>query len=274
MPKRDDSISLDALPSIQAEKRLSNDASKQSKKTNSQSHAHTANTPWFLWCVTVCLLIACVSLSFYSYQQQQTIEKNELRLAALEGRLSNTDESLSQSSVAMQLRLVELKERTDELWTQMDKLWASAWRRNQTELKDLSKQFAETQNQVSGFAKDNTKYQQVLADLGKDLKTEAQKTKQLETNLTKQTAQVEGLKDQAATIEKQLSQMKQSASKLAQTDEQLAELKKQQQQLQQQMQETHEWIESNNAFRKKTNQTLNLLDARMKSLHPAEDNPQ
>lgn len=266
MPKRDDdSINLDALPSLQADKRLDENTSKtnQSVTKADKSRLASKSTPWLLWCITICLLLACICLALYSYQQQQLIDKSEARLAALEGRLSTTDESLSQSSVAMQLRLVELKERTDELWTQMDKLWASAWRRNQTELKDLSKQFSETEKTVKSFASDNAAFKKHLATLESNLKQQAQAATKLEKQFTSQAHELKTLNNKTAAIESQLLQLEGVEQKFAQ-------LQKQQQQVQQQITEINEWLESNNAFRKKTNQTLNQLDARMKSLHPTE----
>jgi septal ring factor EnvC (AmiA/AmiB activator) len=42
----------------------------------------------------------------------------------------------------------ELANRAEELWGQMDKLWASAWRRNQKDIKDLSKVVEDNRTQA------------------------------------------------------------------------------------------------------------------------------
>ncbi len=73
-----------------------------------------------------------------SRTQQSELLAAQARISDLEKRLSATGEEMDQSAVAMQVKVTELAKKTDELWEQMDKLWASAWRRNQTEIKELS----------------------------------------------------------------------------------------------------------------------------------------
>ena len=85
--------------------------------------------------------------------QKKVLLDAQQSIAELENRLSATDEEMGQSAVALQVKVTELGEKADQLWEQMDKLWASAWRRNQSEIKtlrqkvdnqsgDLSKQFS------------------------------------------------------------------------------------------------------------------------------------
>ena len=79
-------------------------------------------------------------------QQQQMIVAAQKRITDLERALSSTDEEMGQSTVALQVKVQTLMEKSEELWDQMDKLWASAWRRNQSEIKDLensTKKYAE-----------------------------------------------------------------------------------------------------------------------------------
>ncbi len=94
------------------------------------------------WGVTAFILVLFgFGGSYYLYQQselqQAQLHEADLRIQELERRLSATGEELDQSAVALRVQVTELKEKTDVLWDEMDKLWASAWRRNQSELKDL-----------------------------------------------------------------------------------------------------------------------------------------
>jgi chromosome segregation ATPase len=72
-------------------------------------------------------------------QANQELLSAQARIQELENRLNATGEEMGNSTVALQVKLTELTKRSDELWEQMDKLWASAWRRNQKELRDLEK---------------------------------------------------------------------------------------------------------------------------------------
>lgn len=67
----------------------------------------------------------------------ELIEASEQRIRELENQLSATGEEMGESAGAMRARLSSLTEKTDELWKQMDKLWASAWRKNQQDIKTL-----------------------------------------------------------------------------------------------------------------------------------------
>ena len=87
-------------------------------------------------------LMATGASGFLYYTQQQSqiaLENATARIMELENRLSATGEEMGNSTVALQVKVGELANRAEELWGQMDKLWASAWRRNQKEIKDLTK---------------------------------------------------------------------------------------------------------------------------------------
>jgi chromosome segregation ATPase len=108
----------------------------------------------------IALIIAAVSCGagayiYTLYQDSQTIiAANEKRLQALEDRLSATGEEMGNSTVALQVKVGELSTRAEELWEQMDKLWASAWRRNQQEIKTLSANLKDLQNDANKLVKE------------------------------------------------------------------------------------------------------------------------
>ncbi|MDG1121075.1 MAG: hypothetical protein P8J70_00065 [Glaciecola sp.] len=100
------------------------------------------------------LLLALVSAGaagylLYSQQQSQlALQSATARIVELENRLSATGEEMGNSTVALQVKVTELANRSEELWQQMDKLWASAWRRNQSEIKDLTKVVEDNRTQA------------------------------------------------------------------------------------------------------------------------------
>jgi len=124
-----------------ASKRQSNTKpSKVETKSNSKLVS-------FLLVLTIGALLACAYLFWLNQQQTQTLATNESRIESLENRLSATGEEMDNSTVALQIKVTELSNKAEQLWDQMDKLWASAWRRNQQEIRNL-------ENNVKGFEKD------------------------------------------------------------------------------------------------------------------------
>ncbi|WP_395342852.1 hypothetical protein PN836_001985 [Ningiella sp. W23] len=105
--------------------------------------------------VIISLLIALIATAGCAYlytelqKSQETIIANQNRLQSLENRLSATGEEMGNSTVALQVKVSELSDKTEELWDQMDKLWASAWRRNQEQIKELNSKVVTVQSSVS-----------------------------------------------------------------------------------------------------------------------------
>lgn len=83
-----------------------------------------------------------VSYWLYMENQKTLVQLSNAadRIYDLERKISATGEESEQSVVALRVQTNELKDKTDVLWQEMDKLWASAWRRNQTEIKELGVQ--------------------------------------------------------------------------------------------------------------------------------------
>lgn len=257
MVERDKPLDIDDLPSLQAEKRdvvspQKNKADKKPTAAKSERVSKTNTLTFALLILTVLLFIGLSFAAYFLYQQQQSLVAAEVRIAALEGRLSTTDESLSQSSVALQVRLQEVKERTDELWTQMDKLWASAWRRNQTEL-------AEQSTKIDGALKD-------LKALKLQFNEQDKLTQGLRKEASQQTASIEkitGRMNVLASSQKALEQQQKNQNDLK---GQFSVLQARQDKLQSQVEDNQAWIESNNAFRQQTNQSISRIDRQLKAL--------
>ena len=117
----------------------------------------TKSNNGFTTLVLIIAIVACAA-SVYLYtlnmNNQQLLTVNEDRIKALENRLAATGEEMGSSTVALQVKVGELAARGEELWDQMDKLWASAWRRNQEEIKALSLSFKNFQQDTSKLIKD------------------------------------------------------------------------------------------------------------------------
>ncbi|GAA5141612.1 hypothetical protein [Thalassotalea piscium] len=89
----------------------------------------------------ILVYIALASASYWFYLENTKLKEiqtdAEQRIAQLEQQLSATGEEIGESTVALKVKLEALTEKSNELWSEMDKLWASAWRRNQSEIKEL-----------------------------------------------------------------------------------------------------------------------------------------
>ncbi|MDP5031936.1 MAG: hypothetical protein NWQ54_25740 [Paraglaciecola sp.] len=119
-------------------------ARAQTKKTNGpkgnipqeSKNTHSNSPSWLMFILF--LVVICSTAVYWSFEQHKVLVHAQQRITDLEGRLSATGEELDQSAVAIQVKVTELSKKTEELWEQMDKLWASAWRRNQSEISDLT----------------------------------------------------------------------------------------------------------------------------------------
>lgn len=88
--------------------------------------------------------VAALGVNVFLYKQIEAEQKRanaaETRILSLEDKISATGEEIGNSTVALQVKVTELTNKSNELWDQMDKLWASAWRRNQQDIKSLDGQ--------------------------------------------------------------------------------------------------------------------------------------
>lgn len=144
--------SFDDVPNIRID---ASDRTVQGNNPNgAQPPAPTivkANNQGLVICTLLIALIAAGASGFLYYTQQQSqmaLDSATTRILELENRLSATGEEMGNSTVALQVKVGELANRAEELWGQMDKLWASAWRRNQKDIKDLSKVVEDNRTQA------------------------------------------------------------------------------------------------------------------------------
>jgi len=90
---------------------------------------------------TVVVYLALAGSAWFFYQEnlklQNAISTSDQRIQQLENQLSATGEEMGESTIALKVKLEAMTTKTEKLWAEMDKLWASAWRRNQTEIKEV-----------------------------------------------------------------------------------------------------------------------------------------
>ncbi|MDE3273946.1 hypothetical protein [Pseudoalteromonas sp. G4] len=103
-------------------------------------------TTWISFAAILGLAAGGYFLHQQNLKTQAQLVASEQRIAELESALSATGEEMGESAGAIKAKLSALSKRTDELWSQMDKLWASAWRRNQSEIKKLEELTASNQS--------------------------------------------------------------------------------------------------------------------------------
>ncbi|MFQ3235528.1 MAG: hypothetical protein ACI9C4_001086 [Paraglaciecola sp.] len=143
-------LDKDDLDSYHRARSVGSKKSPPDDKAPSSDNAGKSRGPsWLAILLLVVLLAGAIGYGFYTIQlQQQVVIKAQERITDLERRLSDTGEEIGESAVAMQVRVTELSDKTQELWEQMDKLWASAWRKNQSEIKDLSTSMKSQHNEL------------------------------------------------------------------------------------------------------------------------------
>lgn len=131
------------------------EVSSATSTTTSSGTGSGASPVWTS--ILLVLIFAGLGASFWLYQQQvkhvQMLESAQQRIADLENQLSATGEEMGESAVALQAKVGQLDTKTKELWDQMDRLWASAWRRNQSDIKKLGARLDGMDTSSEGFEK-------------------------------------------------------------------------------------------------------------------------
>ena len=126
------------------------------QSTNAPTSAPKGN--YLFTTIVLLVAVAACAASGYLYneneQNKNLLAKNEGRIKILEDRLSATGEEMGNSTIELQIKLGELSTKTQELWDQMDKLWASAWRKNQQEIKTLNEDLKNVQQEATKLVKE------------------------------------------------------------------------------------------------------------------------
>ncbi len=168
---------------------------------------------------TVFIYLILIAASWFFYQEniklQKLINHSEQRIVSLENQLSATGEEMGESTIALKAKLEAMSNKTEKLWEEMDKLWASAWRRNQTEIKDLrsAKKRQETLNKNQEGI--NTKQSVQLANTTKNINTINDKVTSAEFNMTALADQISAannIQDKIKQLTSQFTTLKEKTS--------------------------------------------------------------
>ncbi len=168
---------------------------------------------------TVFIYLILIAASWFFYQEniklQMLINHSEQRIVSLENQLSATGEEMGESTIALKAKLEAMSNKTEKLWEEMDKLWASAWRRNQTEIKDLrsAKKRQETLNKNQEGI--NTKQSVQLANTTKNINTINDKVTSAEFNMTALADQISAannIQDKIKQLTSQFTTLKEKTS--------------------------------------------------------------
>ena len=135
MPKI--TLEKDDLESFQRSRAQTGKSASKAPVDNDTPQSSSRSPSWFMFILFLALMAG--GAVYWSMQQHKMLVASEQRISDLEQRLSSTGEAMDQSTVALGVKVSELSKRSEELWEQMDKLWASAWRRNQSDIADLTK---------------------------------------------------------------------------------------------------------------------------------------
>lgn len=196
-------LEKDDLESFQRTRAQVNKKTSTKGELSEEPQVQSKGPSWFIF------LLFFVALggagAYWSSEQYNVLQQAQERITELESRLSATGEEMDQSTVALGVKVKELSAKTQELWDQMDKLWASAWRRNQSELKDLTKS-------VNTLKANNSK---AINNLNG-----ASSANETEIGLAK-----EQLISQASVLQQLQAQLKQMSSSEAEIEQQLASLR-------------------------------------------------
>ncbi|WP_438865252.1 hypothetical protein [Neptunicella sp.] len=140
---------------------------------------------------TFLLVLAAGGACGWLYQQgelqKQQLHSSQQRIEELERKLSDTGAEMGESTIALQAKVKQLAEKSDQLWEQMDKLWASAWRRNQADIQDLSKELKSTSKPIGELQK---------------------KTQLLESDLSTNNTSIVAMQEQFGSLQRDLATLK------------------------------------------------------------------
>ena len=187
-----------------------------------------AKTSGFMIFSSILLYALVAGGAYYAYQEninnKAQLAQAEARIVELENQLSATGEEMGESTVAIKVKLEGLIQKTDKLWQEMDKLWASAWRRNQSEIKAIVAQNKKQQafnsqtttslKNASAYIKDiqdkQTENQFAVAALTDRFTT----VEQLQQTLTKLNSQLAALENKSSDRDKSQVELATSVSQL------------------------------------------------------------
>lgn len=227
---------LDQVKDFKQSQAPSNHKAPAFDKSEMVNQQPTKSSNAALWLCIVSIIgfsVGGYTLHQQNLKTQAKLFASEQRIQELERALSATGEEMGESAGAIKAKLNAITERTDELWTQMDKLWASAWRRNQSEIKKLREQtvaLENSQSQQNKTQSNTTSSIKSLSDNQADmtlklslLQEQLDDAQSIKNQLTALSSDIDKLKSQAQTRDSKQLEIGGSIAQLEMTQSALVE---------------------------------------------------
>jgi chromosome segregation ATPase len=193
--------------------------------------------------LTVLLIIinlaAVAGLAWFSWQQSLAQTALLTRFDDLTAKIESTDESLNQSGAALSIRLADQKKELAKHWSEIRKLWGVANDRNKQAIIAL-------QQKVSEGADRHEKLARGLAEITLQQKTITSEVREIATSSLASKARIDEIGQRADELYKSSRDM----NKAIDTQQRSFEVR---------IKNSERAIESFDAFRRQTNQTLDIL---------------
>jgi DNA repair exonuclease SbcCD ATPase subunit len=174
-------------------------------RTQVQEEQKPASSSMLSKLSTLLIYLLIGGAGYWVYQQNikmnEIINSAEQRIASLEHQLSATGEEMGESAIEMKVRIETLGKTSDKLWEEMDKLWASAWRKNQSQIKSLQKSSKSLTNLSSTQRKEVTSTLASIKEIN---------DKQISTEYS-----IDALKEQLKSSENLIGQIKKLSLELS-----------------------------------------------------------
>jgi chromosome segregation ATPase len=185
---------------------------------------------------TLLIYLLIGGAAYWVYQQNiktnAIIESAEQRIASLEQQLSATGEEMGESAVEMKVRIETLGKTSDKLWDEMDKLWASAWRKNQSQIKSLQRSSKSLTDLSTAQGKDVTSTltsikeindKQVSAEFSIDaLKEQLKSSENIIDQIKKLSLELSAIESNSQTRDKQQISLASRVTKLSSQNKELS----------------------------------------------------
>ncbi|TLX47942.1 hypothetical protein C1E24_06815 [Pseudoalteromonas phenolica] len=227
---------LDQVKDFKQSQAPSNHKAPAFDKSETVNHQPAKSSNAALWLCIVSIIgfsVGGYTLHQQNLKTQAKLFASEQRILELERALSATGEEMGESAGAIKAKLNAITERTDELWTQMDKLWASAWRRNQSEIKKLREQTTALENSQSQQNKTQSNTASSIKSLSDNqadmtlklslLQEQLDQAQSIKGQLTALSADIDKLKSQAQTRDSKQLEIGGSIAQLEMTQSALVE---------------------------------------------------
>lgn len=204
----------------------------------------------FILFMLAMMIIALAAAAYYLFDQlllaKSQLQQSQLRLDALEQRLSSADESLEQNSVTTAVKLKELD-------SEVRKLWDNVWKRQKAELAEHEAQIAKNEKRLVAIESRNTALSSELKKAMDGYRADRESMKSMSGKLDRVIAQSEVNRKTLLDVNKQLV----AGGSL---DARVKDLEKR-------MEQSEQWLDSVNAFRRQINREMDALRQTITQYH-------